>query len=256
MVVFTCDDNLESILTCIYEAWASKLGAENIHLLVEPVVEYELFCDYRHVDANQDKVSQVIHSIQKKISIYAYQMIYRCAMSASKDKADIIYRFLRYGFHYGKQVTDMIQIPAVSSVFEINRSVANEAHFFREIIRFLNMNGEVLVAHIEPKSDVLTFLAPHFSDRMPSENWMIIDDKRKSAVVHPADQEYYLTLLSDDELQRLNDLEDPDDPYIDLWKEFFDTIAIKPRTNALCQRNLFPIWYRKHATEFNTRSHQ
>ncbi|MDD3360812.1 MAG: TIGR03915 family putative DNA repair protein [Hespellia sp.] len=248
--IFTCDDSLEGILTCIYDAWASKLGQQNIRLLIEPVVEYELFCDYRHTDSDSHKANNVIDSIQKKISSYAYQMVYRCAMSASPDKADIIYRFLLLGFHYGRQITDMIQFPAVSAIFEINRAVGNEAHFFREFVRFLNMKGNVLAAHIEPKSDVLIFIAPHFADRMPSENWMIIDDNRKSAVIHPADQEYYLTSLSDDEFLRLSHLEDSDDPFIDLWKEFFETIAIKPRENYRCQRNLFPIRYRRHVTEF------
>lgn len=250
MTIFTCEDTLEGILTCIYDAWASHLGHEHIRLLVEPVIEYELFCEYRQVEVDRSKADKVITSICKKISPYAYRMIYYVAMSASPNKADMIYRFLLYGFHYGRPVTDMIQIPAVASMFTTNRAVSNEAHFFREFIRFQNMKGNVLVAHIEPKSNVLTFVAPHFADRMPSENWMIIDDIRKSAVVHPADQEYYLTTLTDDEIQRISQLEDQDDPFIGLWKEFFTTIAIQPRANYRCQRNLFPIWYRKHATEF------
>lgn len=250
MMIFTCEDRLEAILTCIYTAWESRLGQANIRLLVEPVLEYELFCNYQHVDIDMEKANNVITSIQKKISTYAYQMIFRCAMSSLPDKADIIYRFLLYGFHYGRSITDMIQIPAVASMFEINRAVLNESHSFNEFTRFLNMKGNVLVAHIEPKSNVLPFIAPHFSDRMPSENWMIIDNNRKSAVIHPTDQEYYLTTLTGDELLRINGLENQDDPFIDLWKEFFTTIAIKPRENYGCQRNLFPIWYRKHATEF------
>ncbi|MDD3403407.1 MAG: TIGR03915 family putative DNA repair protein [Hespellia sp.] len=248
--IFTCEDTLESILTCIYDAWGSGLGQQNLRLLVEPVVELELFCEYRHVDADSDKVNKVISSIQKKISTYAYQMIYRCAMSPSPQKADIIYRFLLYGFHYGRSITDMIQIPAVTAIFEVNRAVGNEAHYFREFVRFLSMKGNVLVSHIEPKSNVLTFIAPHFQDRMPSENWMIIDDNRKSAVIHPSDQDYYLTALTDDEFIRLHDLEDTSDPFIGLWKEFFDTIAITARKNTRCQRNLIPIWYRKHTPEF------
>ena len=36
----------------------------------------------------------------------------------------------------------------------------------------------------------------------------------------------------------------------DLWKDFFNTIGIKERENYQCQRNLMPLWYRKHMTEF------
>ena len=41
-----------------------------------------------------------------------------------------------------------------------------------------------------------------------------------------------------------------DDPFIDLWKDFFNTMGIKERENPQCQRNLMPLWYRKHMTEF------
>ena len=145
-------------------------------------------------------------------------------------------------------MVDFLQEPVVMRMFELKRKVGNEAHFHVEFIRFANMPGDVLVSHIEPKSNVLTLVAPHFSDRLPSENWMIIDDRRFIAVVHPANQDYYLTTLSKEEMDRLS--VKTDDPFIDLWKDFFNTIGIKERENYQCQRNLMPLWYRKHMTEF------
>ena len=95
----------------------------------------------------------------------------------------------------------MLQEPAVFHAFEVSRQVTNEAHSFREFIRFANISSgfPILVSHISPKSNVLTLVAPHFSDRLPSENWMILDDNRQLAVVHPADRPFYLTRLSPDE---------------------------------------------------------
>lgn len=43
--------------------------------------------------------------------------------------------------------------------------------------------------------------------------------------------------------------EDVNDEYTDMWKSF-ETIAIKHRYNPECQRNLMPVWMRKHVTEF------
>ena len=54
--------------------------------------------------------------------------------------------------------------------------------------------------------------------------------------------------LSKEEMDRLSI--QTDDPFIDLWKDFFNTIGIKERENHQCQRNLMPLWYRKHMTEF------
>lgn len=252
MVVFTCCDRFEDMMTCIYDAWDSRLGHRNIRLMTEPLGNLELFCEYRHVDPDPEKTASVVRSIQKKISFEAYQMVFRCAVSAVPGKLDAIYRFLLLGFAHGAKVVSLLQHPAVMAVFEIDRKVGNETHLFREFLRFTSMKDNVLAAHIEPRSDILTLLAPLFADRMPSENWMIIDDNRKAAVVHPADCDFYLTYLSEAEFRRLGELEDGSDPYVDLWKGFFETIGIKERKNYRCQRNHMPLWYRKHAVEFHT----
>ena len=44
---------------------------------------------------------------------------------------------------------------------------------------------------------------------------------------------------------------DIDDDYEELWKVFFDAIAIEERRNEKCQMNHVPKWYRKHMNEFN-----
>ena len=56
MTVFTCEDNFDAMMTCVYEAWASRLGHSNIKLKTEPIGNLELFCDYRHVDADPEKL--------------------------------------------------------------------------------------------------------------------------------------------------------------------------------------------------------
>lgn len=249
MTVFTCSPDVTSMMTCIYEAYASRLGHRNIRLQLEPLYETELFCEYQHIDADESKAASVIRSIKEKISWKAWIAVYRAAMSFREDRLDCIYRFLLLGFHYGSSITDQLQHPAVSELFIISRKVMNEAHLFREFTRFSSIGNQILVSHIEPKCDVLSLIAPAFEDRMPSEHWMIIDDLRKTAVVHPADQSYYITSLTADEFQQLRQTENSDQ-YTDLWKEFFESITIQERSNQKCQRTMMPIWYRKHMTEF------
>ena len=170
MTIFTCDDNFEAIMTCIYDAWSARLGHSNIRLEIEPIIQTELFCDYIHVDADLQKAQKLVQAIQQKISSAAFQAIFSAAMSFRENKLDFIYRFLILGFHVGPAVLDMLQEPAVSAIFDLNRKVGNEAHFFREFARFAAIGEGFLVSHIEPKCNVLTLIAPHFTDRMPSEN--------------------------------------------------------------------------------------
>jgi len=250
MTIFTCNDGYEDMMTCIYDAWSARLGHNQIRLKAEPIGNLELFCEYRHIEKDPEKTAKVIRSIQKKISWEAYQMVYRCAMSSHPNKLDAIYRFLILGFAYGSSVTHMLKETAVITVFEINRRVANEAHLSIEFMRFSNTKENILVSHIEPKSNVLTLVAPYFSDRMPSENWMIVDDARSMAIVHPSDENYYLTPLTEKETLYLNTQTDTEDSYAGLWKEFFKTIGIEARKNYKCQRTMLPLWHRKNMTEF------
>lgn len=250
MVIFTCQDTFESMMTCIYDAWSARLGHSNIKLRTEPIWSPELFCEYRHIDPDEEKVQKVIRSIQQKISEKSYHDVYRAAMSDHPDKLDIIYRYMILGFVYKEKTSQMLGDPAVSALFELNRKVANEAHLFREFVRFSRLKNQILLSIIEPKCNVLTILAPNFEDRMPSEHWMIVDKTRMLSVVHPADSDYFLTPVSPEELSYMEASKDRFDPYVGLWKSFFQTIGIEQRKNPHCQRNMLPIWYRKHMPEF------
>ena len=250
MTIFTCEDTFEAMMTCIYDAWASRLGHANVRLQTEPVLQQELFCQYVRIEADTEKVQKVVRSVQRKISYEAYRQMFLAAMSFEEDKLDAIYRFLILGFTCGREVTKMLSQKEVVRVMELSRHTQNEAHYFQEFARFTAVNKQVYVAHIEPKCNIVSITAQHFADRMPSEHWMMIDDNRRIAAVHPKDQEFYVTELSEPELERQKESEEQTDLYADLWKEFFRSIGIEARKNDRCQRNLFPLWYRKHVTEF------
>lgn len=237
-------------MTCIYDAWASRKGHKNICLELEPIEQPELFCEYLHIDANPEKAKKVVRSVQTKISWKAFGQIYRAAMSCEPDRLDAIYRFLILGFACGGQVTTMLTEASVMQILELSRKVGNEAHYFREFARFSSVDGRIYISHIEPKCNVLELTARHFADRMPSEYWIMIDDTRNLAAVHPKDEDLYLTTLSAQEMTKLQEVEKQKDLYTELWKEFFQTIGIEARKNPTCQRNMMPLWYRKHMTEF------
>ena len=150
----------------------------------------------------------------------------------------------------GNTVTRLYTNPHVVKLLEIRRRVSNEAHHFREFARFQSLDSRVYISHLEPKNDVIMLVGRHFADRMPSEHWIIIDDNRKIACVHPKDGENYLRYLTEEEFKTLQQTEAYEDEFTDMWKTFFHAVSIKQRENYVCQRNLFPIWKRKHAVEF------
>lgn len=251
MKVFTCRDRFEDILTTIYVAWeeALKIGHENVAVMREPVEQISFFDEYIHVENDEHKAESVIRSIREKISDQAYVWVYYASLSEKADAIQTIYEFLRIGFKAGPKVTEMMALKPVMDMMEMQRKVGNEAGSSREFARFTPV-GNVYICHMEPKNNITIVMGNYFADRMPSEYWMIVDDKRKTAIVHPKDEEIFVKQLSEEEFQRLLLSHDYEDEVTKLWKTFFDAIGIEQRKNETCQRNHFPIWMRKNAPEF------
>lgn len=249
MRVYTCGPSWVEMLTCIYEAWSSKLGHENLKLLREPINQLSIFDEYIHVDPDEDKAKKLMDAIYRKISPYVYRELAFASMAYEEDVLDNIFHVLILGFAYGPNVLEMMQYRDVARNYEIRKRVGNEAHHFREFLRFHQL-GNVFVAHLEPKSRVVEYLGPCFQDRMPSENFIIVDDVHSEAVIHYANTPFYVQKLTEDELTKLMQTEQVNDGFTDLWKVFFDSVSIRERENEKCQNNLFPQWLRKHAVEF------
>lgn len=55
MTIYTCENTFEAMMTCIYDAWDSKKGHQNIRLKAEPVGDMELFCEYRPIQTDTAK---------------------------------------------------------------------------------------------------------------------------------------------------------------------------------------------------------
>lgn len=251
MTIFSCEHEWEAMLTCIYEAWASKKGQQNIRLVLEPIEQFTLFDEYIHVDGNHEKAQKVMDAVYHKISPFVYREISFCSLAYEPDILDNIYRILLLGFAYRSNVLNMVQYEAVMRNRQIRVRLGKEVEHFKEFIRFHDVGNGRYVAHIEPKSKLLLSLGHNFVDRMPSEHWMIVDDVHMEAIIHPKNEDFYYRKLSQEELDKLLLTEQANDEFTDMWKIFFDSIAIEQRENYRCQRNLFPIWTRKHAVEFN-----
>ena len=73
------------MLTCIYEASASKRGHTNIKLVLEPIEQYSLLDQYIHVDADLKKAECVMKSIREKISPQVYRELAYASMAYEEE---------------------------------------------------------------------------------------------------------------------------------------------------------------------------
>ena len=112
-----------------------------------------------------------------------------------------------------------------------------------------------LVADVaEDAADVLAFVMPHFADRFPLENFVILDERRAVIGIHPAGKTWFLTKLSKQELETLQQAgrqKDENEQEIEvLFQSFCRSLSILERQNQPLQQQLVPLKYRMHMTEF------
>lgn len=253
--VYQCEDTPEGIFTAVYDAGVSGYGHDFIRIQAQTPGLFEnmdLFSEYITVETEPEKAYKVMRSVQDKISLEAYQSVMRTACSVDEDKANVIYHYIVSGFALGQRVTKALQIPWVQRVFEINRKILNEVHHYIEFIRFQEVQNEppVLLAVFEPQNHILALVTEHFADRLNPEHFIIYDGVHAEAAFHRAGGDWFIRRLDKEECKVLEALEQHNEEYADLWRVFFDSIAVRERKNTDLQRNNMPLRYRNHMTEF------
>lgn len=252
--IYLCDDSIDGIFTAIYLAWSSRYGHSNIKIEEKyegsRFANIELFAEYIVVDTDYNLSKKVTDSIRRKISEEAYEMVCRAALSYYEGKADLIYRFLILAFAVGPTITDHFSNEIVNKIFSLDRNVSREVHHLLGFIRFSQHADGLLVSVIRPRNNVLTLVTPHFADRISQEKFIIYDEGRRLASIHIPGRQWILAQVPKPDQEKLEEISDKEDGYRSLWKSFFNSIAIKERTNPKLQRNNLPLRYRSYMTEF------
>lgn len=247
-----CEDSLEGIFTGIYDAYALKEDSGHLHIQVGEEENLRLFAAYIRVEPDAGKAVRVARTIGKRLGEETYLDICRALASTDAEKGEAVYKTLvcGLGMKEGRQVMGNLSDPYVYKVFELARNTRNEVHHWKEFLRFQELNNGILFSRIGPKSNVITFLAPHFADRLPLIDFIIYDETRGIFVVHPASKDWYIVTNTVLDKEMMNDYSEKELEYQELFTYFCHKIAIKERINPKLQRNMLPLWFQDYMVEF------
>ena len=248
-----CEDSLEGVFTGIYDAYLKRKPHAQVHLCVGQEDNYRLFAVYEQCLPDETKAVKVARTIGRELGREAYMAICRALASPEPDKGEAVYKMVVTGLSMKnkKQVMGNLKDPFIRRVFELARFTANEAHYHVEFLRFKELENGILYAQMGPKNNLITFVVPHFADRLPLENFVIHDTLREIYALHPAKGDWYLATGNGGEAPGENMVYSRgEEKYSELFTHFFHTIAIKERRNYGLQRNMLPLRYRKYMTEF------
>lgn len=251
--VLLCEDDLESIYTAIFDAFALKLNPKTTHIQFDGMESMEFFTEYIYVDRDLEKAERVAKGLIRKFGENVYEHLTYILCDASVDRADVFYHVIELGMalKYPETIFNNLGNPWVMRGFEMKRRAGREILHLLGFLRFEELKNGILFAKIHPKADNLLFIAKHFADRLPSENFVIYDMKRKKCMIHPYRAQWYIR--TEVEMADFTSLEESDaQQFFELlFKEFCKTIAISERKNEKLQQNMLPLHFRDCMVEFS-----
>ena len=248
------DGTFEGLLTCVYHHYYTDKA---VGIYLREAYQPSMFNGFMEVETEQDKAERVYRAIESKISTYALRMVYRAYLSSIEGKENAILQYILLGFRVGYSIGSLHGVDEVKRLEDITRKVGFEQERMLQFVRFEvleSSNGQILYARIEPDHDVLELVAHHFAERFSHDPLIIHDIGRGKAIV-AFERDWYVTDFDGTRLPDGSELvmSREEESYQDLWRTYFDHIAIKERINPRCQRNHMPVRYWKHLTEVNGR---
>ena len=251
MVVYRCEDTLESVFTAIYQAYEEKRNHEDTMLCItdDPI----LFAEDVAVHADAGKTRKVMNTLMRRFGREDSLHLSMALASEDEYKAQAVYRTVVEGLRRGVgpgHLFDNLADSNVHKAFALGRGVSTEVGHQKQFLRFQELDNGVLYSRIGPKNDVIAFIMPHFSDRLPIENFLIYDEKRNLFGIHPARRQWYLLRGEEADGPLQPEYSEEEMKYQELFRQFCHTITIEERKNRKLQNSMLPLRFREYMVEF------
>lgn len=251
--VFVCEDSLEGILSGIYKAYESRLPLEQVELQVEKEVVPTLFTEFTSVPNSPENALKVARTLKEKMGEKHYYDFCMLLTSYQEGKANAALAVVKWALKnkIHRFLFENMADREIGHAFVCYRNANYEMEHLRGFLRFSELEEGLLYAEMEPKNDVIVYLAEHFADRLPKENFIICDRGRELYAIHPAGKEWFL-MREENAVPSMENVRfsEAEEYYRELFCHFCDSLCIKERTNLNLQRNMLPLRFRPYMTEF------
>ena len=240
------DGSFDGFLTCVHRHYYGE-RADGIYVS-DSYRQLDMLRYAMTVETDAELAERVLNAVVEKISKWDAKRAYRAFCTNEPDKEIKILRYLQLGFSWGPRIRLLHGHPIVKDVEAAEQRLGREVHRYTGLIRFSELEDGILYSPITPDNDVLEFLAPHFSDRYRYDAF-VIHDKNRSKALFAYDKKWRIEPVENDLGQSYSECENN---IRVLWKQYFETMAIKERVNPKLQRQFVPVRYRSHLPEFRT----
>ncbi len=243
MRYFRYDKTFEGLLTAVFDAYARRQFPEGLLGEEEPA---PLFGEVAlTVVTDPVKADRVWKGLGRHISASACAALTYVWLSEQPGVDALLFRYLRKAIDSPRSIELNFGDPDVLAVSKWWRKVNNERERTMQFFRFQKAADGTYFAAVAPLYNVLPLVLPYATDRFADQCWLLYDlkrsygyyyDKKDTLEVRFNDPEGHLKdgLLSPDIMDKEELL------FQQMWKAYFQSIAIKERLNPRLQRQHMP----------------
>ena len=244
------DSTFDGFLSAVFEIYRQRLDVTSFvaerSYETEGEAASDLFAQPFHIETSEDSAMRLKRAITKSASSDVLSLLETCFRSETVGIEMNILAYLRKLFagldpNYGHNPSSLEMIPLIT----IARSVRREMDNMLGMVRFNKAPDGMYIAEIEPKYDILEMIVGHFRGRYPNGTWAIIDVKRGFGVYYENRRTHFVTVPDPSVIAA----HAPPDQFTQMWKSYYDTMAIKERINPRLLRRCLPVRYWKHLPE-------
>lgn len=246
-----CYDGTIAGLFTIYSALLRD-GAEPDRISASPPEQQELFGSAINVLTDADAAEQFWGSIKQRLSADSMKMLRRCLLAEHPEQELLVFRYLLLEQKEGGRIDGMLAHPLVAPVWKLSRQVGREAHRYLGFVRFRQVKGGIYYSDISPDHRILLLIGAHFAKRFSDQHWIIHDRRHGEGILYDAQKGEWLLLPME-----LNEQPEPapeEEGFQELWRRYFNTLAIPERKNLRLQQGKVPLKVRGCLTEFVIRT--
>lgn len=237
------DNSFAGYLTTIFKLYELKAFEGNIYK--ENAYGQLLFNESIMIHTEQDLAERVMKGILEKLGEEWLDALYKVFLSDLPESDSLGFKAIRLAFQKGKHILNDEGHEIIQPFLKISRKVAHETHNFLGFIRFSKLESGLYYSEFQPTHNILPLLAPHFADRLKDQSWVIFDSKRKIAAFY--DQKtWHINPLENLGVLKLDENEKE---LQQLWRGYFESLAIAERTNLKLQQQHIPKKYWQFFTE-------
>lgn len=233
------DGSFDGLMTLVFDTYICRDD-------IDAVSEFsgvDSLLPTRYFPANQDKARRIKAYISKRLGEDFAFMVRAAYLSSRETRFRAIVKTIHLSCSMGKAVLDLLD-DEVLNFITCQREVNWEAHRFMGILRFKQMSDGSMLAVFSPKHNVMTLVLPHFADRFPEEYLLLYDEERHLAGLSGQGKLRFVEVESIAPQESMQEAE-----LQNLWRVFFDHLAIRERFNPRLQQQHLPKYTWKNLTE-------